>query len=100
MQKDIFNIIQYYFHINLNIDNIDSLRFLTHLQFFLQIIIENKIISNNESYIFEMLKKEYSKQYECVLKIKQYIKNTINIDIQENEMVYLMIHIVRITANI
>lgn len=99
MQKDIFNIIQHYFHINLNMDNIDSLRLLTHLQFFLQRIIENKIISNNESYIFEMLKKEYPKQYECVLKIKQYIKNTINIDIQENEMVYLMIHIVRITEN-
>lgn len=97
MQKDILGIIQHYFHINLNMDNIDSIRLLTHLQFFLQRVIENKVISKNESYIFEMLKEKYPKQYECVLKIKRYLKTYIDIDIEENEMVYLMIHIVRIT---
>ncbi len=97
MLKDIFNIIQYNFHIVIDKESINYSRFLTHMQFFIQRLLENSLIHSNDDFIFEQVTKEYPDAYKCSRLIKDYIHNLLNIDISNDEMLYLIIHIVRIT---
>lgn len=67
------------------------------MQFFIQRLLENSLIHSNDDFIFEQVTKEYPDAYKCSRLIKDYIHNLLNIDISNDEMLYLIIHIVRIT---
>lgn len=94
--KDIFNIIQYYFSIKINENSINYSRFLTHLQFFVQRILDGKMIESKDMFLFEQVSKKYPEEIKCANLIKDYIKKTLNKDISEEELFYLTIHIIRI----
>lgn len=46
-----------------------------------------------------MLKERYKEEYTCALKIREYIIKEFDRDLKEDEMIYLTIHIRRITNN-
>ena len=96
--KDIFNILQYNFGIKIDKDSINYSRFLTHLQFFVQRILEEKMIESKDTFMFKQISKEYPKELKCAKLIGDYIKNILNIEISNEELFYLTIHIVRIVA--
>ena len=52
MLKDIFNIVQYSFANRIRTDSIHYTRFVTHMQFFLQRVLEHKMLSGSELDIF------------------------------------------------
>lgn len=92
----IVNIVVYYFKITLDEDSLDYERFITHLKFFIQRIINNQCFKNDDSALFEMLKQQCPNSYGCAKKIEEYIKLKLNYDLTEEEIVYLTVHIHRI----
>ena len=46
-----------------------------------------------------MLKDKYQAEYLCALKIREYIAKEFDRELKEDEMIYLTIHIRRITNN-
>lgn len=94
--KDIFNIIKYNFGITINKDSLNYSRFLTHLQFFVQRLLDDRMIESKETFIFEQIKKEYPKEVKCARLIGEYIKKILDKEISSDELLYLTIHIVRI----
>ena len=44
-----------------------------------------------------MIRDQYKESYECAKKIKQHIEEAYGIEISEEEVVYLTVHIKRIT---
>ncbi|MEU2580256.1 PRD domain-containing protein [Micrococcus luteus] len=44
-----------------------------------------------------ILEEKYKNEYACALKIKEYIKKELGKDLEEDELIYLVIHIKRIT---
>nr|WP_314459800.1 PRD domain-containing protein [uncultured Clostridium sp.] len=90
----ILNIIQYHFHVPLNEDSINYCRFITHLKFFAQRLVEGKTYTNDkQDDLLETLKVKYTNSYKCVNKIGSYILSEYNYLISNDEKLYLTIHI-------
>ena len=97
MIEKILNIIKYHFNLELDEYSIHYERFITHLKFFAQRIFSETIISDDDTKFIEILKKQYKKEYECTMKVRDFIKQEYGCEITEDEMIYLTIHIKRIT---
>ncbi|WP_099469657.1 PRD domain-containing protein [Konateibacter massiliensis] len=95
---DLTNIVKYEFKVIFDEDSFDYSRFITHLHYFAQRIVFNEAFSEDgENDLYLQLKNLYPLAYKCVQKIKLYVYNTHHILMSENEEVYLMVHIQRIT---
>ncbi|WKL02112.1 PRD domain-containing protein [Paenibacillus amylolyticus] len=65
MLKDIFNLIQYTFDMQLNKNSIHYVRLVTHLQFFIQRLQEGRLGNSAKDFIFQHMVKEHPLEYKC-----------------------------------
>ena len=72
MTQDILNIIKYTFGIELDESSLSYERFMTHLKFFFQRIKKNTQINDDNDFIYQEIRKKYTKAYECAEKIENY----------------------------
>ncbi len=96
MLKDIFNIVQFSFSNQIHTDSIHYTRFVTHMQFFLQRVLDHKMLSGSELDIFEQVAAQYPACFKCAGKISDYIRGVRGEEIPREELLYLTIHIARI----
>lgn len=96
MLKDIFNIIKYHFRIDIATDSLNYSRFLLHMQFFIQRMIDNKQVKSKDDFLFSQATKEYPDAYRCALVIRDYVKNLLQMEMSNDELLYLVIHLTRI----
>ena len=97
MTQDILNIIKYTFGIELDESSLSYERFMTHLKFFFQRIMKNTQINDDNDFIYQEVRKKYTKAYQCAEKIENYFLKTYKRKLSEEEKTYLAIHIQRIT---
>lgn len=95
--QDILGIIKYHYGIVFDEESWNYGRLLTHLKFFAQRILSNDHIENDDDYLFEQVQDKYTKAFECVKKIEKYVLNGYGTQITRAEMVYLVLHINRVT---
>ena len=98
IMQDILNIIKYSYKIDFNEESVYYYRFVTHLKFFAQRILNRLTYEDDDEDVFEVFKDKYNESYKCVLKIKEQIKQIYDYDLSKDEQLYLMIHIERITT--
>lgn len=98
--QKIINIVKYHYKTDLDEYTLNYERFITHLKFFVQRIFSGIELDKDkdEGFLF-MLKEKYQEEYLCALKIREYIGKEFGRELQEDEMIYLTIHIRRITNN-
>lgn len=97
MIHDVLDIIKYYFQIPLDENSLDYERLVIHLKFFSQRIITGKHLKEEEDDWKEMIFSKYPKQHECAKKIRDFIQKTYHYEVDDNELMYLTLHICRIT---
>lgn len=93
--QDILNIIKFHYKIDLDEDSINYSRFITHVRFFLQRI--NSTNQSNDDFLFDQIKTKYPDTYKCVKRVKVYLESKINVSITNEEMLYFMLHVRRLT---
>ena len=98
IMQDILNIIKYSYKIDFNEESVYYYRFVTHLKFFAQRILNRLTYEDENEDVFEVFKDKYNESYKCVLKIKEQIKQIYDYELSKDEQLYLMIHIERITT--
>lgn len=98
MLKDIFNIIKYHFRVEINRDSLNYQRFLTHLQFFIQRMVEGRQIASKDDFIFAQVRAEYPDHYRASQLIGEYVFNLLQVSLTSDELLYLIIHLVRIVT--
>ena len=95
---EIVKIIQKHFTIDIDKNSIHFERFITHLKFFAARVLQAKQIPDDGDFLFRsMIRDQYKESYKCALEIKQHIESNYKIEISEEEVVYLTVHIKRIT---
>ena len=94
--QNVLKIVTYHFQKVINEDTVNYDRFLTHLKFFSQRVITNHSNHGEEEELYEMIKKKYPSAYECAKKIKAYVKQEYQIELPEEEIIYLTVHIKRV----
>ncbi len=94
--QSVFKIVRYQFHINLDEESLDYERFLTHLKFFAQRIVTDQHMKEDEV-LHAMIRSQYKEAYNCAERIRDHIQKEFGLKVPEAELVYLAVHIERIT---
>lgn len=94
--KDILNIIKYNFAIELDEDELNYDRLLTHLKYFAKRIVNNNQNNSTDSGFVKMISTTYPESYECAVKIGDYILKNNDYYVNNDEIVYLTMHIQRV----
>jgi beta-glucoside operon transcriptional antiterminator len=68
------------------------------MQFFLQRLQEGELDSARDSFLLVQVIKEYPHAYRCALLIREYVKAQLGITLCGNELLWLTVHLVRITG--
>lgn len=94
----VLNIVKYHFHVEFKEQSLNYERFITHLKFFVQRVFTGTEIDKENSKFFLMIKEQYKEEYACALKVFEYFKNDYDLTLTNEEMIYLTIHIHRVTS--
>ena len=96
--KDVLNIIKYYFTIELDEDDLNYDRLLTHLKYFAKRIVNNNQHSSTDSSFAKVISSTYPEAYGCAMKIGEYILMHNKYEVNDDELVYLTMHIQRVIS--
>lgn len=99
MINDILNIVRYTYNIKLDENSLSYDRFITHLRFFFKRLNkknnnEEENLDNKDDFLLKQVKEKYTDAYKCMLKIEDYLGKELN----DEEKLYLTVHIQRITS--
>ncbi len=100
MIQQILRITEDYYGRKLPEDSLDYERFVTHLKYFGQRLFSRKSIRDNDDPIFQrMVRERYPRDYACAGRIRDYIEETYKMKITEEEMMFLTVHLRRVSGN-
>lgn len=97
MIQGMANIVRYHFQIDLDEYSLHYERFITHLKFLAGRVLAGVELHDDNAAFLQVLKEQYREAYLCSLKIRDYIKKEYDKDLTQDELVYLTVHINRIT---
>lgn len=91
--QDILTIVRMTFGKDFDEEDIVFIRFITHLQYFGQRVVNGTLQGQNDSFLFETVQANYPEAFACTNKIKRYVEETYHFAMSRDEQVYLTIHI-------
>ena len=94
---EILTIVRIHFGIEFKEESVFYYRFVTHLKFFSQRLFQhNTYNGDSDDDLLDVIKNKYSEAFECILKIKTFIKKKYDYDLTSDEMIYLTIHVEKV----
>lgn len=93
------DMVRYTFMMNFDEDSLNYQRFVTHLQFFAQRVLERRMLNDVEIVLYKNVFEKYPKQLKVAKAIRQLMEKEYNCTIPDDEVTFLCIHIIRITKN-
>lgn len=98
MLKDFCSIVQLQFANAIDRESMHYTRFVTHMQFFIRRILDDKMLESDSTFLYEQVVKEYPKEAACAARIGEYVKRNLQKEISTEEILYLTVHIGRIAG--
>lgn len=95
----ITTIIESYFDIDIDRSSVNYSRFVTHLIYLFERVVQHKKITSENMKIYQSVVEETPETYRCVLKIKNYLLRKQNWYLEDEEILYLILHINRLRSN-
>ncbi|WP_041789065.1 BglG family transcription antiterminator LicT [Streptococcus dysgalactiae] len=97
---DILEIVRLHFGKLVSEDSISYNRFVTHLQYFSQRVVNGVVQGSNDAFLYDQVKQNYPNSFICTQKIAHYVKENYDFDMSVDEKVYLTIHIQRMKVSL
>ncbi|WGY46639.1 PRD domain-containing protein [Vibrio sp. ABG19] len=94
--RDIVHMIKYNLGLDLNEDNDEFRRLVTHLKFFVHRLIHQTTISDDDDSLFQSVRGKYPTAFACVEKISRYVDKRFKHAMTSEEMMFLTIHVERV----
>ncbi len=95
--RQALDLVAYSFGINYDEDDLNYQRFVTHLQFFAQRVLEDKMLDACQELVFSGMEQAYPKEFQVAEKICYLVAKQHERKIPKEEVVFLGVHIVRLT---
>ena len=73
-------------------------RFMTHIKFLIQRIYRKELLSSEDRELSLMMQRKYPREYQCSVKVAKYIMQATGCRLSEEEIMYLSVHIRRVTT--
>lgn len=96
IMQEILHIVKYHFRLEYDEENISYYRFVTHLKFFAQRILNGNYVENNDESLYEVIREKYQTAFQCIVKIDNFLQKKYQRPLTKEEMLYLTIHIERV----
>lgn len=96
MLKDMYGIIQMSFGRTIDEHSLHYSRFLTHMQFFIERVLDGKMLSSADIHVLEPVLEQNPQAYACAKRIASYMQRNLQVEIPREELIYLTIHMTRI----
>lgn len=96
--NQITEIIEKHFSIQIDKESFNYSRFATHMLYLLRRLKDGKKVSDDNRRIYEKLLEEYPKTHRCVVEITSCLERNVNLELDENEMLYLILHVNRLCS--
>ncbi|MBM7642946.1 BglG family transcription antiterminator LicT [Streptococcus loxodontisalivarius] len=98
---DILEIVRLHFGSMPTADSISYNRFVTHVQYFAQRVVNGLIQGKNDAFLFDQVQINYPQAFLCTQKVKSYVESANpEFEMSQDEQVYLTIHIQRLEDSI
>lgn len=94
--SDIVEIIGEHFQIYIDKSTINYSRFVSHFQYLMKRQQKEKLIGTDNSKIFDSIIEEYPDTFKCVKRIRDYLKTEFDFRLDEEELLYLILHVNRL----
>lgn len=96
MINEILSIVAEAFDLTYDEDSIQYERFLRHLQFFAQRVLDKNIVQSEDTFLFHLGKDQYPAAFECTGRIGEHVARTYGCTVTDAEKGYLVYHIMNL----
>ncbi|AXU29175.1 TPA: PRD domain-containing protein [Clostridioides difficile] len=93
---NVLDIIKYHYGIEINEYSFDYTRFISHLRCFIKRQLSGES-TNVDTSLLDIIKMKYKSDYNCAKKVKNFLEKTYKWKISENELLYLTLHLNRLS---
>lgn len=97
------DVVEAYYHKLFDRQSLDFSRFVVHLRYFAKRVFQGKTLPDNSDAndvnFRQMIAYSCKKHYQCAQRIADYLKNTWDKTLSEEELIYLTIHLKRINMS-
>lgn len=73
-------------------------RFMTHIKFLIQRIYRKELLSSEDRELSLLMQRKYPREYQCSVKVAEYIMQATGSRLSEEEIMYLSVHIRGVTT--
>lgn len=73
-------------------------RFMTHIKFLIQRIYRKELLSSEDRELSLLMQRIYPREYQCSVKVAEYIMQATGSRLSEEEIMYLSVHIRRVST--
>lgn len=73
-------------------------RFMTHIKFLIQRIYRKELLSSEDRELSLLMQRKYPREYQCNVKVAEYIMQATGSRLSEEEIMYLSVHIRRVST--
>lgn len=73
-------------------------RFMTHIKFLIQRIYRKELLSSEDRELSLLMQRKYPREYQCSVKVAEYIMQATGSRLSEEKIMYLSVHIRRVTT--
>ena len=73
-------------------------RFMTHIKFLIQRIYRKELLSSEDRELSLLMQRKYHREYQCSVKVAEYIMQATGSRLSEKEIMYLSVHIRRVST--
>ncbi|MGJ0184670.1 PRD domain-containing protein [Corynebacterium glyciniphilum] len=74
-------------------------RFVTHLQFFTERYLSHRLLDSEDDFLFTQMSRRYPQAVEVAEKIERHLSSVDGVDLPDEEVAYLALHIQRLSGN-
>lgn len=71
---------------------------MTHIKFLIQRIYRKELLSSEDRELSLMMQRKYPREYQCSVKVAEYIMQATGCRLSEEEIMYLSVHIRRVST--
>lgn len=93
------NIVKIFFNLSLDEHTLNYQRFITHLKFFAQRVIDGIVVNNDDEEFFALAQRRYQRTLKCVDALDAFVSKNYQHPMSNSEKLYLTVHIENIVQH-
>ncbi len=98
--QHVVEVVEHAFGVKLDTESPDYARFILHIQFLLQRLVNRTMLSSGDTSFFEFAKHSYPVSYEIARQVKSYVHGATGSELTDEELLYVIVHVERLKSQV